>query len=58
MNDPASLYSDVSLRDMSLKDAMNSRLLKKIRGTPHSLTESSSGCAFYEKEEWVRSLVS
>ena len=58
MNDPTSPYSDVSLKDISLKDAMNSRLFKKIRGTPHSWTESSSGCALYSNEEWVRAMVS
>ncbi|MCK5670798.1 radical SAM protein, partial [Candidatus Bathyarchaeota archaeon] len=54
---PASPFSDVSLNDVSLKEALKSRLLKRIRETPHSLVESSSGCALYDKEEWVRSLV-
>ena len=54
---PASPFSDVSLNDVPLKEALKSRLLKRIRETPHSLVESSSGCALYDKEEWVRSLV-
>ncbi len=48
---PASPYSDVSQRDISLKEALNSRLFKKITGPPNSLTESSSSCAPYDKEE-------
>lgn len=55
---PASPYSDVSLKDVSLKEALKSRFLRRIRETPHSLVESASGCALYVKEEWVRSLVS
>ncbi|MES0325268.1 MAG: radical SAM protein [Candidatus Bathyarchaeia archaeon] len=54
---PASPFSDASLGGMSLKEALNSRLLKKIRETPLSLEESHSGCALYDKEEWVKSLV-
>jgi MoaA/NifB/PqqE/SkfB family radical SAM enzyme len=54
---PASPFSDASLGGMSLKEALNSRLLKKIRETPLSLEESHSGCALYDKEKWVKSLV-
>ena len=54
---PASPHSDVSLNDASLKEALKSRLLRRIRETPHSLIESASGCALYDKEEWVQSLV-
>jgi hypothetical protein len=42
---------------LSLKEAFNSRLLKKIRESPLGLEESHSGCALYDKEEWVKSLV-
>jgi len=54
---PASPYSDVSLNDASLKKALRSSLLKRIRETPHSLLESASGCALYDKEGWVKSLI-
>jgi len=54
---PASPHSDVSLNDTSLKDALKSKFLRRIRETPHSLIESASGCALYDKEEWVKSLV-
>jgi MoaA/NifB/PqqE/SkfB family radical SAM enzyme len=54
---PASPYSDVDLSDCSLKEALKSPLLKKIRQTPHSLIDSPSGCALFDKEEWVKSLV-
>lgn len=54
---PASPYSDVNLNEVSLKKALRSNLLKRIRATPHSLAESSSGCALYDKEEWVKSLI-
>ena len=48
---PASPYSDASLGSMSLKDTLNSRLIKKIRETPLSPDETYSGCALYDKEE-------
>jgi MoaA/NifB/PqqE/SkfB family radical SAM enzyme len=54
---PASPYSDVKLSNCSLKEALNSKFLKKIRETPHSLIESTSGCALFDKEEWVKSLI-
>lgn len=54
---PASPYSDVSLNNMPLKEALKSSLLRRIRETPHSLLESTSGCALYDKEEWVKTLV-
>ncbi len=54
---PASPFSDVNLNQVPLKEALKSGLLRKIRETPHSLLESSSGCALYDKEEWVKSLL-
>lgn len=54
---PASPYSDVNLNQTSLRMALESDLLKKIRETPHSLAESSSGYALYDKDEWVKSLL-
>jgi MoaA/NifB/PqqE/SkfB family radical SAM enzyme len=54
---PASPYSDVNLSQLSLREALDSNLLRKIRETPHSLIESSSGCALFDKEDWVKSLL-
>ncbi len=54
---PASPYSDTNLSEISLKEALNSDLLRKIRETPHSLIESPSGCALFDKEDWVKSLL-
>lgn len=54
---PASPYSDANLGQMSLREALDSELLRKIRGTPHSLVDSPSGCALFDKEDWVKSLL-
>ena len=54
---PASPFSDSNIGEMSLKEALRSQLLAKIRETPHSLGDSVSGCALFDKREWVQSLV-
>jgi MoaA/NifB/PqqE/SkfB family radical SAM enzyme len=53
---PFSPYSDVNLSDRSLKDALQSGLLKTIRDNHAELKETEGGCALWEKREWVRSL--
>ncbi len=54
---PASPFSDTNLKDVSLKEALASELLAAIRDEPQNLTGSMSGCALFDKEEWVRSLL-
>ncbi len=54
---PFAPYSDRNLKNMSLRDALNSDLLRKIRENSAALSETHGGCALWEKREWVRSLV-
>jgi MoaA/NifB/PqqE/SkfB family radical SAM enzyme len=54
---PFAPYSDTNLRDMSLKDALQSEFLKKIRESHGKLSEAEGGCALWVEREWVRSLL-
>jgi len=54
---PFAPYSDASLKDLSLKDALNSEFLKKIRENHQNLKETRGGCALWENREWVASLL-
>jgi MoaA/NifB/PqqE/SkfB family radical SAM enzyme len=48
-------YSDTNLKNMSLKDALQSKMLKIIRDN-HSELKEIHGCALWEKRDWVQSL--
>jgi MoaA/NifB/PqqE/SkfB family radical SAM enzyme len=48
-------YSDTNLKHLSLKDALQSKMLKAIREN-HGQLEETHGCALWEKREWVRTL--
>ena len=50
-------YSDTNLRDLSLKDALQSEFLKVIRENHEQLSETEGGCALWVEREWVRSLL-
>ena len=54
---PFAPYSDASLKDLSLKDALQSEFLKAIRENQEELGEGEGGCALWVKREWVRSLL-
>jgi MoaA/NifB/PqqE/SkfB family radical SAM enzyme len=54
---PFAPYSDSSLRNMPLREALNSRLFKKLRENRDQLMESNGGCALWKKPEWVKSLM-
>jgi MoaA/NifB/PqqE/SkfB family radical SAM enzyme len=54
---PFAPYSDSSVRDVSLRDALASPLLAAIRENHGRLTETSGGCALWSQREWVRSLL-
>ena len=54
---PFAPFSDTNLRDMSLRDALGSELLKTIRQNREQLHETAGGCALWERREWVRSLL-
>lgn len=48
-------YSDTNLKHLSLKDALQSKMLNTIREN-HGQLEETHGCALWEKREWVKSL--
>ncbi len=53
---PAAPYSDANLTAVPLKEALQSRLLNRLRETPEVLTESSGGCALRANRAWVEAL--
>lgn len=55
---PFAPYSDTNIKDLSLKEALKSRLLREIRDNHHLLKESRGGCALKENRAWVESLLS
>lgn len=50
---PFSPFSDISLNQTSLKNALTSHFLKKIRDNRDLLSEHAGGCALWENREWV-----
>jgi MoaA/NifB/PqqE/SkfB family radical SAM enzyme len=54
---PFAPFSDSSVLDMPLKDALNSKLFKTLRANRDQLMESNGGCALWKKPEWVKSLI-
>lgn len=54
---PFAPYSDASVRDVPLRDALASPLLAAIRDNHDKLTETSGGCALWSQREWVQSLL-
>ena len=54
---PFSPYTDASLRDMPLVEALQSPLLRTIRDNDFRLDESNGICALWQNREWVASLV-
>lgn len=54
---PFSPYSDVNLKNSTLKEALKSPLLSKIREDHDKLKEHKGGCALYENREYVRALL-
>jgi MoaA/NifB/PqqE/SkfB family radical SAM enzyme len=54
---PFAPYSDSSILDKPLKEALNSRLFRALRENRDQLMESNGGCALWKKPEWVKSLI-
>ena len=54
---PFAPYSDANIKNMSLKDALQSELLRSIRQNHAELAETKGGCALWDKREWVKSLL-
>ncbi len=53
---PFAPYSDTSVKNMPLKEALRSKLIKEVRKNHDQLKESRGGCALKENAEWVMSL--
>lgn len=54
---PFAPYSDASLQQMSLKDALKSKFLQRIRDNRGELLEADGGCAIWKKRAWAQSLL-
>ncbi len=54
---PAAPFSDVNVTRVSLRDALGSDLLARIRSHHEMLTESGGGCALWTNRNWVSSLL-
>ncbi|MCM1385804.1 MAG: radical SAM protein [Bacillus sp. (in: Bacteria)] len=54
---PFSPYSDINVRDTSLKDAVNSRLFQALRNGDLLADDHAGGCVLYEKREQVEELL-
>jgi MoaA/NifB/PqqE/SkfB family radical SAM enzyme len=54
---PFAPYSDTSLVNLSLEDALKSEFLRKIRSHPEHLSETKNGCALFENRAFVQSLL-
>lgn len=54
---PFAPYSDVNLKNSTLKEALKSPLLSEIRGIHGLLKEHKGGCALFENKEIVESVL-
>ncbi|MGD9347212.1 MAG: radical SAM protein [Candidatus Aminicenantes bacterium] len=54
---PYAPFSDVNLKNSSLKDALQSKLLKELRKHPEELRVDQGGCVLWKKRKWVQSLL-
>lgn len=54
---PFSPYSDINVKDTSLRDAMNSRLFKALQQEGVLLDDHDGGCVLYEKRKEVEALL-
>ena len=54
---PFSPYSDINVRDSSLKNAMDSSLFRKLRDEGYLLEDHEGGCVLYEKRELVQQII-
>ncbi len=53
---PFAPYSDASLLRVSLKEALQSEFLRRIRDNSDELLEADGGCAIWKKREWAQAL--
>ncbi|WP_026506806.1 radical SAM protein [Butyrivibrio sp. MC2013] len=55
---PFSPYSDINVRDTSLREAMNSRLFRALREGDVLADDHNGGCVLYEKRQEVEAILS
>ena len=55
---PFSPYSDINVKDTSLREAMNSRLFKALQKEGVLLDDHDGGCVLYEKRHEVEAILS
>ena len=54
---PFSPYSDTNLKQITLREALNSPLFHKLRDSKLLLTEHTGGCVLFEQKEAVKSFI-
>lgn len=54
---PFAPFSDTNIKNISLKEALKSKLMEDIRQNHDQLKESKGGCALNENREWVEKLM-
>lgn len=54
---PFAPFSDTNVRDLSLREALQSKLLKTLRQYPKYLQISEGGCCLWKRRKWVQSLL-
>ncbi|QOR36158.1 radical SAM protein [Clostridium sp. 'deep sea'] len=54
---PFAPYSDINLKNVSLKEALNSRMLANIRDTHALLEEHNGGCSLFENKELIERIL-
>ncbi len=54
---PFSPYSDINVRDTSLREAMHSKLFRKLRDGGYLLEDHPGGCTLYERRDDVEKLM-
>jgi MoaA/NifB/PqqE/SkfB family radical SAM enzyme len=54
---PFAPFSDSNIREKSLKEALQSRLLSVLREHPQELHETGGGCILWQKRVWVEGLL-
>ena len=53
---PFSPYSDINVRDTSLRETLNSRLFRELRDGGYLLEEHAGGCTLFSKREEVEKI--